>query len=431
MSSTIKDRPRKFLAPAIFIWVLLLLPFSTTMAVMLDDEEVPLHRISAEECRLCHMDIYEQWAGSMHAKSTAFSDPIHRAFYKQVVGDPGVEGVKMKNGKYPVCLKCHAPNAAQDGKTKLDEMPAYNEGVNCVVCHRLKEFKGTRLPGNKLRLGIDAYVMAENCQGPSGFPASFSKHAEEATEGSVDNPHRVRPFVTDEDVEEMKLPLESNPEMLKTSAACLGCHDKRANGHGVPLCATGDEYIHGKTNVSCQSCHMPISGGFADHSMGGGHDEATLRRALILKLDTNMESGLIKAKVKIRNQQPHKVPTGAPFRNMVLKVLAYDRDGKVLWRNFETNPAKEDPQAYFHMMLLNDENKPTTPPKAKVLGPDNRLEPYEIRVLKFDIPTKGVALVRAEMHYSLLWPSLKKKLSFLPEHLLESKLMAFTESRIK
>jgi len=83
------------------------------------------------------------------------------------------------------------------------------------------------------------------------------------------------------------------------------------------------------------------------------------------------------------------------------------------------------------MVLLNDENKPTTPPKAKALGPDNRLEPYEIRVLKFDIPTKGVALVRAEMHYNLLWPSLKKKLSFLPKHLLESKLMAFTESRIK
>jgi len=82
------------------------------------------------------------------------------------------------------------------------------------------------------------------------------------------------------------------------------------------------------------------------------------------------------------------------------------------------------------MVLLKGEGKPTSPPKAKSLGPDNRLEPYEIRVLSFDIPTADVVLVRAELHYNLLWPSLKQKLSFLPEHLLESKEMAFAESRL-
>ncbi len=431
MSCPISVFPRLLRA----LFLLALLPaLPPAGAVLIDDEEVPLHRVSAQECRLCHMEIYEQWKRSMHAQSTALSDPIHRAFYKKVVGDPTREGVRMKNGKYPVCLKCHAPNAATDGKTKLDALPAYAEGVNCLVCHRLKRFKGTRLPDGRLRLGIDAYETAEVCQGPSGFPVSFARHAEEARkahegeeEEGKENPHRVRPFVSDEEAEEMAFPLEPNPEMLKTSAACLGCHDKRNNAHGVPLCATGDEYVSGRTHVSCQSCHMPVSNGFADHTMGGGHDEATLRRAVVLKLETRKRGDRIEATVHIRNQQPHKVPTGAPFRNLVLKVTAYDRDGRKLWENFEKHPAKEDPKAYFRYQLLDDQGKPVPPPKATRPGEDTRLEPYERRKLEYSIPARGVAVVRAELYYNLLWPSLVKKLDFLPRHLKEPKLMAFSE----
>lgn len=423
------------LAGSFLLFILLLQAQATAWAVLIDDEEIPLHQVSAKECRLCHMEIYEQWKGSMHAQSTALEDPIHRAFYKKVVGDPTREGVKMKNGKYPICLKCHAPNAAQDKKTKLDAMPAYSEGVNCLVCHRLKKFKGTRLPNGKLRLGIDAYETAENCQGPSGFPTSFAEHAREANrqrEGEEDkeNPHRTRPFVSADDVEEMILPIESNPEMLKTSAACLGCHDKRFNSHGVPLCATGDEYVAGRTHVSCQSCHMPVTNGFANHSMGGGHDDAMLRRALMLKMDTRREGGQIKATVQIRNQQPHKVPTGAPFRNMILKVTAYDRDGHKLWENFGKHPLEEDPKSYFYYQLLDDSGKPVPPPKARKPGEDTRLDPYERRTLEYTIPAAKVAMIRAELYYNLLWPGLKKKFDFLPKHLKESKLMAFSEKHL-
>ena len=95
--------------------------------------------------------------------------------------------------------------------------------------------------------------------------------------------------------------------------------------------------------------------------------------------------------------------------------------------DFEKSPVKEDPKSYFQLVLLNGDGKPTSPPKAKSLGPDNRPEPCETRAL----PAKDVALVRAEMHYNLLWPGLKKQFSFLPEHLLESKKMAFAERRLK
>ena len=114
----------------------------------------PIHQVSSETCKTCHKDIYKQWKGSMHANSTAFKDPIHGTFYRKVIGDPGKEGVKTKSGKYPVCLQCHAPNAAKDKKTKLDSAPAYAEGVNCVACHTLKKLVG--VDATKGKLGLKA-----------------------------------------------------------------------------------------------------------------------------------------------------------------------------------------------------------------------------------------------------------------------------------
>ncbi len=119
--------------------------------------------------RTCHKEIYQQWHGSMHANSTALKDPIHATFYKKVVGDPLQDGVKMKNGKFPVCLQCHAPNAALEKATKLDAKVSYKEGVNCVACHTLKTFKGINAPDGKLQLGMMAYEITDSLQGPAGF----------------------------------------------------------------------------------------------------------------------------------------------------------------------------------------------------------------------------------------------------------------------
>lgn len=408
---------------------------SSSFAVLIDDDEVPLHQVSAKQCRLCHMEIYEQWQGSMHAKSTALSDPIHRAFYKKVIGDPTKEGVRTKKGKYPICLQCHAPNAAQDKKTKLDAMDAYSEGVNCLVCHRLKKFIGTRKKDGKLRLGLQAYETSEKCQGPSGFISSLTEDGSKAEaivgDDKKENPHIQKPYVSNEDAEEMMLPLDANPSLLKTSEACLGCHDTRKNFNGVPLCATGDEYASGKTFVTCQSCHMPVANGFANHSMGGGHDLSTLKRAIVLKLNTEKAADKIKASISLHNQQPHKVPTGAPFRNMSLRVTAYDINGKLLWANYKKHPAKEDPKAYFDMKLKDKDGHYTTPPKATSLGPDNRMKPYEKRKLNYEFPARGVNLVRVELYYNLLWPGLNKKMKFLPNHLREAKRISFAEQRIK
>lgn len=395
-----------------------------------------LRDVSSEVCQNCHKEIYQQWKGSMHANSTPLNDPIHATFYKQVAGDPLQEGLKTKAGGYPVCLQCHVPNAALENATKVDAKVAYKEGVNCIACHTLKKFNGISAPGGKLRLGMQSYDITDTLQGPAGFnrglqqlTAGNDMFGGTGGDDSKPNPH-VGEGVTLDGKEIPSLPLEANASLMKSNAACMGCHDKRNNAHGVPLCATGNEYMVSKSDVTCQYCHMPMVNNAADHSMGGGHDGGMLKRSIVFTLDAKADNGKLMVNATLKNQQPHALPTGAPFRNIVLKLTAYDANGNVVWENAPEHPAKDDPQAYFAYLLADDAGKDAMPPTATQLGADTRLRPHEQRVLGYEIPAKGVALVRGEVHYNLLWKVLADKFTHLPEELRSPRTIAVAEVRL-
>jgi len=392
----------------------------------------PVHHVSAAVCQWCHEPIYQQWSESMHAKSTALRDPIHEMMYRQEVGDPRAEDQLHKaSQRYPVCLQCHAPNAARDKSTKLDAMPAYSEGVNCLVCHQISGYKGVRQEGGGLRLGILAYELSGVLQGPTGF--AFDKvRSTNPEDPRADNPH-VDQLDTFGQKVGATLPLEGNPRMLRSSELCLGCHHLRPNPKGVPLCATGDEFEESGAQVTCQSCHMPIADGIANHAMGGGHDPAMLTRSVKLTVDVSPGpdgQGVI-AEVVMLNQLPHKLPTGAPFRNVQVRVTALDEGGKVLWQNFSKHAQEEAPEAYLFYQLADDEGKPAMPPVATRVGKDTRLGPHEERTIRYEIPVKP-AVVRAEMLYSLVFEGMKPRIRELTddEELLQPKLMAFYEARL-
>ncbi|MCU7830894.1 MAG: cytochrome c family protein [Candidatus Thiodiazotropha sp. (ex Myrtea sp. 'scaly one' KF741663)] len=416
----------------VFIYLLLIGGGNTLFA----EADVKTHHVSSEVCKNCHKEIYQQWKGSMHAQSTALADPIHATFYKKVVGSPTEEGVKHKaSGKYPICLQCHAPNAAVDKTTKLDGMAAYAEGVNCVACHTLASFKGTEGKGGKMLLGLKAYERSDLIQGPQGFNQGLSKltAADDmfggmpAGDDSKPNPH-TQGAVEMDGKKIPALPMAANPGLLKTNAACMGCHDKRNNPHGVPLCQTGNEYAG--SNVNCQSCHMPIAGGMADHGMSGGHGDAMLRRSVVFTLDASKQGDQLKATATMKNMQPHSLPTGAPFRNIYMKLAAYDSKGNLVWENASGHPGKQDGKAYLAYRLADDKGDPALPPVATQLGLDSRLKPYEERVLSYDIPAKDVVLIRGELFYNLLWPALVKKFTHLPAELTAPKSIAISEVEI-
>jgi len=343
----------------------------------------PIHQTSAERCAKCHWQIYLQWKSSMHAQSTALSDPIHGAFYGKVVGDPQADGVTL-NGKYPVCLQCHVPSAARDGQTRLDALPAYSEGVTCVSCHTLARYKGITGPDGKLRLGMQAYeTSTTHLQGPTGGSGVVEDH----------------PF-----------PLAANGPLLTSSDACMGCHDRRNNTRGVPLCRTGDEYKAAATAVACQACHMPVVGALIDHSMPGGHNAAMVRRGVTLTVTANKGADGVAATVTLLNRLPHGFPTGAPFRMAYLEVVALDAAGHEVWRSHGGSPA-EDPQAVFATRLADDAGQPAPPPKATRIAADTRLQPGEERRLAYQIPGETIAQVRARLFYRLLPPETEEQLA--------------------
>lgn len=350
----------------------------------------------------------------MHAQSSALKDPIHGAMYRKVIGDPTKEGVTSKKGKFPVCLKCHAPNAAIQKKTKIDSRPAFNEGVNCITCHTIERFKGVEKPDGKLRLGVSAYdISTTSLQAPSGKHYSTAPEAMDADANS----RQFHPY-----------PMKGNATLFQSSDMCLGCHAKRNNMHGVPVCATGDEYKASASSVSCQSCHMPIVNGRASHAMLGGHDDRMVARGVVLSLDAVKDGAGIKATVTMKNRLPHKFPTGAPFRNVYLELTAVDADGKRVWRNFESHPIKDDKQAVLFYVLGDGAGKPVGAPAAKEVLADSRLEPHGEKTLTYSIPAEGVSAVRAELKYSLVLPGMKKMLAPVAEEaLLSSRRVAFTE----
>jgi len=367
-----------------------------------------LRHVSAEQCKLCHEDIYSQWKGSMHANSTALKDPIHGAFYKAVVGNPTQEGVK-KGGKFPVCLQCHAPAAAKDGKTDLTAMPVYSEGVNCVSCHSITKFKGTKKPNGGLRLGMLAYEYSDSSlQGP-GTNHTTADWQHPIFQNSV------------------------NPVIFKTNSVCMGCHDKRNNSNKVALCQTGDEIVASNGSDNCLTCHMPVVNGKVDHSLLGGHSAKMVSKGLLMTMATTVSknSNKLEVTIKLANQLPHNLPTGAPFRNIYVKLTGYDKEGKSLWVSSQVHPIKDDKKAMLMYSLGDAEGNPTSPPKAtQVLG-DTRLKPYETRALNYSLPAKNIVKLRAVAYYDLLLPPMKKKFS-KPEHkdLITSKIIAVTESII-
>lgn len=392
-------------SPLYTLFILLFFSYSINIAAA--KVEKPLHNVSAEECKTCHEEIYSQWKGSMHANSTALKDPIHGAFYKAVIGNPEQEGVTQK-GKYPQCLKCHAPAAAKDGKTNLAAMQVYNEGVNCIACHTISRFKGTKKAEGGLRLGTQAYEFSDSSlQGPG------TNH-------------------TDPDWQHPIFQNSANPEIFKTNAVCMGCHDQRKNSNKVPLCQTGDEIATSEGSNNCLNCHMPIVNGKADHSLLGGHSGKMVGQGLLMTMVTVKKNKTLEVSIKLSNQLPHNFPTGAPFRNVYVKLMGYDKQGHEIWTSSQSHPIKDDKKAIFMYTLGDAEGNPVSPPKATQVLSDTRLKPHETRELNYSLPKSKVAKLRAVAYYDLLLPPLKKKFS-KPEYkdLITSKVIAVNESVVE
>lgn len=392
---------------------LLLLPSCGPEEKQADFSQHPdLFSISAKDCAGCHQEIFEEWRDSMHAQSSPMKDPIHGAMYRKLMGSPTESGL-TKKGKFPVCLNCHVPLAARAQETKVDKKPVYQEGVTCVACHGVKDFKGSTNNKGKPLYGIRGFVYSGRDKTLAGV--SGKNYSPRPGPGQEYHP----------------LPIDGQNTVLKTNQVCQACHEKRSNFHGVPVCRTGEEHREVGQQADCVSCHMPVVNGRASHRMLAGHgSEKDLSRGIRLLLKKGPQQSTIR--VVLENRLPHNYPTGAPFRNLTLRLTGVDQQGKVVWQNYQQHPAKEDPRAWLRLVFGDEKGKPVGPPKAKKILKDSRLKPYEKREVVYELPTgKAIARVKAELAYWLVLPAQARGMGAKwPPHLKQPKIVGRASLRL-
>lgn len=270
-------------------------------AVAYDTPVAGIPGIRAEQCGVCHTDIFEEWKTSYHAK--AYVDPFFQAYWR-------------KDKHIWICLNCHAPMQPQQPRLILGleggkvhrpltaENPDFDpefqlEGITCGSCH--------------IRDGV--------IEGPYGNLAA---------------PH----------------PTRYSPR-FRTTDICFTCHQVPSGPfqfyNGGP-CSTFPEFEAGpyaKQGMICQDCHMPevrrplVPGGpprdGRRHLWRGGHSPEMVRRAIGVEIETPPEAlrpgEEARFTLRLTNRGAgHKIPTGDPDRFFTVSFELADGGGRTLKR---------------------------------------------------------------------------------------------------
>lgn len=230
---------------------------------------------SVHSCAQCHIDIYEEWKTSPHAR--AFTSQTYRE--------------RTNDYQFQQCLSCHTPDSVFT-ETILARKERLEEGVSCIACH----------------------FIEGKFAGPVESSAILLVH-----------------------------PVEVKTDFYRSSALCGKCHE-----------STYQEWLSVNTPEKkiCQECHMTsvvrrstqgnnLISNIIVSFENPGHFK---RHKFHLSEIENLEGGLdIRCSVTqissqeqqieliLRNQIPHRVPTGSfGERKVVLEIRELDRQGKVL-----------------------------------------------------------------------------------------------------
>ncbi len=324
------------------------------------------------DCKKCHERQYLSWDADMHAKSVSEKNILFTKIFDLAMEE--TDGALREQ-----CLSCHAPIAVELGDLKLKK-DISEEGVNCDYCHTLKGVTGT-----------DGALTLISSPGETKY-GPYDDSVTEAHKCEFSDVH------TKADL-------------------CFKCHSTVKNAHGVELCATEPEWRgspYEQNNLHCQFCHMPpIPGAAAKngperekihlHNFSGGNSSEFLTQAALVDLKVEHTDSGKKLTVFVSNLNGgHYLPTASPLRMMLLKLFAYDKDGKELWTNWQDDPLKEDSQAVFAKIITDNDGNPAFAWNATKVAFDSRLKVREKRMITYDLPAElDIVKVTANLQYKL------------------------------
>jgi hypothetical protein len=353
-----------------------------------------------EVCSGCHMDIYNQWNGSMHSNS--WTDPVYRAALDLM---SKASGGKTDN----FCMGCHTPigvvsrEASPSGRGMSE---VANKGVQCEVCHNVSRTSG---------IGNGSYVLTPKLH---GRPLKFGPYKDS-----------VSPF---HDTAYSKLHTQSE--------FCGDCHDVTHPFNRLPVERTYSEWrdsTYASEGVQCQDCHMkPVAGKASPlgkdrdkvytHYFVGGN--ALVTRLLGSEMHSEMAEAMLKSAATVQIFAPpsasharanlvrvrvtnvgagHKLPTGFPEgREMWLEFKVLDARNSVIYHLGKLKDGKTEPGTKSFKVVLGDHNGDIVDInllEADRILYDTRIEPrgYEEMSFSFDVPRNAVGPLRviAELKY--------------------------------
>lgn len=205
----------------------------------------PDPNLTAQQCGVCHVTIYQQWTQSMH--SHGLTSPTMIAQTNQDVAQT-FAGTSNPD-PYKFCVNCHSPNVAAAVPGATLPVPASTQstdGVSCTTCH---QFDGDPEKGSG--------AFAGDYQG-DGYQTGFLPAKEYAGELDSPVPNSIHTTTSGKN-------FNPNPNKL-----CANCHEVWIDydhdgivekGLDLALQTTWDEYTEYKTlggNETCVSCHMPV-----------------------------------------------------------------------------------------------------------------------------------------------------------------------------
>jgi len=331
-------------------------------------------------CGSCHATVVEEWRQSMHSRADHRADPIYAALRE-------LRSTRQGDASVAECAQCHNPRSPDNLERETARV-----GVGCAACH--------------------------NVQTVHSEPGKFGARAiERGVDNRMVGPHDLEPGVSPGHA------TGPSADFIKDGRSlCLACHAARDNPQGVSTCTTGFEHAaHQNANATCVSCHMPRVDSpagavnrartHASHAFIGPHrawyqDDVSLLASAI-KLSATLGEGTLE--VTLDNRSGHGFPTGFPGRMAVLTAVGKDATGAPVWRNYETDAARESPASVLNKVYVDGEGKPVMPPFAAELKRDNRLKPDEVRALDFVVPA-AVVTVELSLAYRLLPPPAAKTL---------------------
>lgn len=283
-------------------------------------------------CNQCHGGQWEALKDSLHAKAATNEYMLSLYSGTGLDGTPGqAPGYKLDNpDKQGMCANCHVPLAAMDAPNAFDPRDATGvelEGVTCEVCHKVRHVEVNTKPG---------VAGAVQIWRP---PPTYGLFA----------------FGPYPDANSMPMKTSEQPQ-LRRAEFCSGCHEY-SNEQGVPVMETYSEWTSVAGDdpdaLHCQDCHMKRYDEHGDEDepaewdyilddqheqqMHGimrdtreifphtfhGASEDYLQEVASVEISLIQAEGTLQVEALVENLYAgHALPTGMPFRNMLLVIEA-------------------------------------------------------------------------------------------------------------